>query len=203
MSSARRTAAPRKRPGLVPGGLDHGMGGSDAAQQTPTAPVGASEAIDPQVEEGIKAFLREFEVALSEETELSEENRELIYQDLANALKLETERQASGGDAASVGTFVSAFAENNPNADTRAGFIAQLETALQPFLDRDVSLAAEFGLRCKSEGKERALAWYREQLGENASSAQREVPPVGPQVPVSASSVVKSRSRRLRGPPTS
>ncbi len=84
--------------------------------------------------------------------------------------------------------------------DDASALLRQLDGVLTPERDRDVARALEFGRRVREQGQDQALAWLKaqDQAGDDDDDAVAVVhaPPAS-----LATSIVNSRSRRLRGPP--
>lgn len=78
--------------------------------------------------------------------------------------------------------------------------IRKLDDALQPLQQRKVKIAMEFSRRLQEHGEAEALEWFRAQDADVPAEGDAPVTHSRDQV-VSGDSTVKSRSRRLRGPP--
>lgn len=81
--------------------------------------------------------------------------------------------------------------------------VRQLDAALQPLQRREIRLAAEFSERCKTEGTEKALEWFRRESAKTQDADPANVIPAefADRPSPAGDSIIRSRSRRLRGPP--
>lgn len=203
MNSSRSTAPKkRSRPGSGP----------DLAERTSVAAAPVvdgvnNDAAEQQLEAQVDGFLREFEAGLRDDPDVSDAERDAIVGQFSRALKAQIAEQASASSAEAPADWNDVLSSLRDGGlletdDTRR-FVAQLDEAMKPFQERDVQLAIEFGVRSRRDGKEKALEWYRTQLASGEEDGQAAVGI--PDRPAAAlndlSSTIKSRSRRLRGPP--
>ena len=82
------------------------------------------------------------------------------------------------------------------------GLAGQIDGALASLERRETKIAVEFSRRLQVDGQESALAWFREQSAsqEEEGATPQPVQDRDPGLALRAD-VIKSRSRRLRGPP--
>lgn len=86
--------------------------------------------------------------------------------------------------------------------DDANALVRQLDTVLAPTHSPDVELAVEFGRRFEEFGADEALAWFKAQVAGAASREGDGTAWSASDTPAAlASSIVNSKSRRLRGPP--
>jgi hypothetical protein len=169
------------------------------------APVAAA---DPGMEE----LLRQFEGALHElehDPSMDLATRTMLRDQFTQAMR----DMKHGSDAAVeipdramwMDALQALQANGSVASDEVDELIRQVNQALQPLQRRDTRIALEFSRRLRTEGEEKALAWFRTETArsraEDGESAPAAAPPVASVTPILRGDVVNSRSRRLRGPP--
>jgi len=161
--------------------------------------------LDPQ--KLAKELLDEIDDLLRNETSLEQEDRQTFAEHFNNALR----EVVDAGDYATIDTqstlqdsvdqLKQYAAEIDDGTD---GLVRQLNNALAPLERRETKIALEFSRRLDVDGQESALAWLREQqeADEQVVAGDDQPVPDGNPFQASRDEVTRSRSRRLRGPPT-
>lgn len=203
--AAHRPNPPRKRPApdsasatriAVPA-VDAPAPGADTANQVP--------GFDPQ--QAASELLEQIDGLLRGDASIAPEERESVTDQFAAALREVIDK----GDYANIdtGSVLKDSVDQLKQLaaqidDDDSGLVRQLNTALAPLERRETEVALEFSRRLQAEGQESALAWLRKQQQSDARDAAASGQAVPDRDPAQASrdEVTRSRSRRLRGPPT-
>jgi hypothetical protein len=200
MAPPTRRAVPRKRPAPRP------ALGAQAYSETQADTEAVSDDQAAALDAGIAGLLSDFEAVLRDDPSLDMETRELLGQQLKQALDGARDADATAelpqrADwLQAVQALQDAGELEGPDAET---LIRRLDEALQPLERRESKLAIEFSQRVASDGEEKALEWLRQQT-EAAQTTETRTSKESPgRRPGTAlrNEVVNSRSRRLRGPP--
>lgn len=149
------------------------------------------------------AILAEFEAALRSQPGIGQEGLDFLMPHLREAVEsasLQPPRIDLDG-AAWMDTF-EAIVGDALDEQERNTLVRQLNDAIEPFGDERTQLALEFAKRLHADGEANALAWLAERK-KAVEAAEATPPPSGKNsVPASAQAITRSRSRRLRGPPS-
>lgn len=179
-----------------------------AARQSSAGSHQADAAHD--VAEGKERLLQTFQSALQQQSGLDSEDRETLQRMFQEAL------QQSGAPGAGETADVADSSTWHDTVESlnRNGMVAQeeahhlirsLNDALAPLQRRESRLAMEFSRRIETEGREKALEWFREASKATAEPAgnQQSGPSGfgGATVTALPTDAISSRSHRLRGPP--
>lgn len=203
MAPPTRRAVPHKRPAPRPA---LGAGSQAAYTEAQAASPSAADDQTAALEAGIAGLLSDFEAVLRDDPSLDMETRELLGQQLKQAL--DDARDANDApelpQRADWLQAVQALQDAGEleGSDAEA-LIRRLDEALQPLERRESKLAIEFSQRVAADGEEKALEWLRQQT-EAAQTSETQTSKESPgRRPGTAlrNEVVNSRSRRLRGPP--
>ena len=143
----------------------------------------------------------DFEASLRAQSGLDSEGLEFILQNFRQAID---EAPLDPGlmplDADSWAQTLNGMVANGLiDEDERNVLARQFEQAISPSQGKDAQLALEFARRLQSDGEQSAMEWLATQGKPSRKSSEvpsRDVVADGKQ------SITKSRSRRLRGPPT-
>lgn len=153
-------------------------------------------------------LLQEVRELLRADVELDEGQRELFGAHFAQALQAVVEQQGQAAETVDRTLWRQALSDLEVDGDVSptdaADLSRRVEGALLPLERRPTQVALEFSRRMQEEGSEKALAWLREQrAGSDESTVSAPmVPSSSAPAVVGGDDVTKSRSRRLRGPPT-
>lgn len=175
--------------------------GEDAASQD------AGHAVMVQAE--TDGLLRQFMDLLGDDPSLDDSDRSLIRQELANAMAaveasgagFEEPDRAAWMDAANALHAAGAVSDDEAHA-----LVRQLDGALSALERKESRFAMEFSRRMARDGETAALEWLRQNRqvllddGDGAADAAMSNGFGGPQ-PAVATDAIRSRSRRVRGPP--
>ena len=204
MAIAKRPA-PRKRPqartaATAPSAPDAAVA-DEKAKKTP----GATQAKDAT--QAAEALVADFESSLKSQHNLSDEERNFLASNFKQAV---SSAAADGRDVASLALpdtsqwfdIVASLRDAGAIDEKEATELTRtLNEALKPFEKRETKLALEFSKRLQAEGEASALAWLRAQRDEETEADAGSQPP-GQERPASLpTDAVRSRSRRVRGPP--
>lgn len=196
----RRPAAPADRRPATAGAPAGGIGRTEANG-------GAHAAADADEAEK-QALLQQFLGLLGDDPSLDDATRAQIEAELGNALAAiepsevpEAPDRAVWMDAARALQAAGAVSDDEANALFR-----QLDDALASFDRKESKFAMEFSRRMARDGEEAALAWLRQNrhvlLDEGSGDARQVVVPLGVgEPPAMAADAIRSRARRVRGPP--
>ncbi|MDH5822019.1 hypothetical protein QFW77_03290 [Luteimonas sp. RD2P54] len=178
-----------------------------AAQPATTAPAAASREVGDLVQSGMEKLQQQFQTILQGDAELGPEQREqmgqFFEQALASAAASSAPLSEEVFDRATWRETVELLRQSGGVAEDEADdLIRCLNDALEPLERRESQLAVEFSRRMAADGEEKAIEWLRAQTDKgSAQQAQRPVALPQDDHPSLRNEVVKSRSRRLRGPP--
>lgn len=148
------------------------------------------------------AILAEFESVLRDEPGVGQEGLDFLMPFLRDAVQQASLQPARAElhPAAWMAALDSLIGEDVDEAERNA-LARQLNAAIEPMTDPKAGLALEFANRIQTEGHQAALDWLQRQraAGEGEDPAPAPAPVGG--APANAQSIIRSRSRRLRGPP--
>jgi|GEM_PF-6591518 len=208
--STRRNIAPRKRSTAVstmdvhtsrPQSKDVGSSASSPLRQS------ADASTEAALDAGIRELLESFQDVLAQDQNLDAQTRDTMMEQLVQAMH---EAKVANGPmtiptSEDWSQAVLGLQQSGELDQTDAEeLLGKLNNALKPLERRETKLALEFSKRLVEHGEAEALAWLR---AETAKIEAREAKaPVGAAVAQSTdrplrSETVKSRSRKLRGPP--
>jgi len=156
-----------------------------------------------------EALLQQFMDLLGEDPALDETARAWLQGELTEAMagvdpsnaEFEAPDRAAWMQAADALQAAGAVSDDEANA-----LVRQLDSALSALDRKESRLAMEFSRRMSRDGEAAALEWLRENrelvLGDGAGKAEAVgTGGAGGQPPLLATDAVRSRSRRVRGPP--
>ena len=144
----------------------------------------------------------EFESVLRDEPGVGQEGLDFLMPFLRDAVQQASLQPARAElhPAAWMAALDSLIGEDVDEAERNA-LARQLNAAIEPMTDPKTGLALEFANRIQTEGHQAALDWLQRQRAAGEGEDPAPAPaPVGGE-PANAQSIIRSRSRRLRGPP--
>ena len=207
--SVRRPPLMRKRPAAQPG-----VGAVSATRESTVLSAANSDKdqeFDGLVEQKYDAMsgdiVREFESLLRDEPDLDQATRDRLSQEFSASMRSDARRNQSPLDQIASDQFwedaVNALKQSGEIADAEANdVVREIAEALKPLQKRETKLALEFGRRLEQDGEQKAVAWLKEQQSFESDDTENEVTDSTFAAPrPMPTDIVKSRSRRLRGPP--
>lgn len=169
----------------------------------------AARGVEQLVQAGMEKLQQQFQAILQDDATLGAEQRDQMARFLEQSLE-RAAASASAGPASGEVFDRAAWMETvdllrqsgNVAEDEADDLIRRLNDALEPLERRESQLALEFSRRMATEGQEKAIEWLRGQTEkESAQKAQESAALPQDDHPPMRNEVVRSRSRRLRGPP--
>lgn len=201
MSRIRRPAAPRKRPAPTPVVPAQGaaMHQDEAGMQA-----GAEATARQSQHEALKQrAIQEFESSLRGKEGIDEQGLEALlgaFRDAVREAPLDV--QFTPLDPEEVTRTLNGLVDDGVLVEEDRNAIArQFEGALDPLQDTELQIALEFAQRVERDGEAEARQWLQAQKAAADANAPQD-PPAADVVPHSSQAITRSRSRRLRGPPS-
>lgn len=181
--------------------------GDPAAAAPQPAKGEAAHGVEQLVQAGMEKLQQQFQAILQDDATLGAEQRDQMARFLEQSLE---NAAASTGPASGEVFDRAAWMETvellrqsgSVPGDEADDLVRRLNDALEPLERRESQLALEFSRRMATEGQEKAIEWLRGQTEkESAQKAQESAALPQDDHPPMRNEVVRSRSRRLRGPP--
>ncbi|MEZ0472850.1 hypothetical protein [Luteimonas salinilitoris] len=181
--------------------------GDPAAAAPQPAKDEAVGSVEKLVQAGVEKLQQQFQAILQDDATLGSEQRDQMARFLEQSLE---NAAASTGPASGEAFDRAAWMETvellrrsgGVPEDEADDLIRRLNDALEPLERRESQLALEFSRRMATEGQEKAVEWLRSQTEkESVQKAQESAALPQDDHPPMRNEVVRSRSRRLRGPP--
>lgn len=200
MSPTRRTSAPRKRPDAT------AVPSQRVRAEAPASRSLADSAEDAHPGESMAALSKQFAELLQESGNLDQESASqlarMFDEALADVSDAPSHRSVSSGRSEWTDAVASLQKIGEISEDESIELTRRLNEALEPLERRETQVALEFSRRLSEDGEESALAWLREQSAkDDGLAAAKAVDAPRSDSKTLSSETVKSRSRRLRGPP--
>lgn len=189
--TTRSTTARRKRPALT----------SAVPQQATVMP--DSETVENSTAEDDlrQQAVQEFEASLRSQDGVDEEGVTFLLDAFRSAVQeVSLDSALSPPDPDELIRTLNRLAESGLiDEEDRNALSRQFEVALEPLEDKRVQVALEYAQRLERDGEEKALQWLNAQRSEQEAQEQGTPSNESPRL---RQSITQSRSRRLRGPPS-
>lgn len=206
--SSTTSANSRKRP-VAPHEFGIARDTSPADAGHASRDVSVEALAERELQKGLAEVRQMFDAVLQRNADLGSDQREQMRRFFDQALE---DAAASPGpapedvfDTATWKDMAGVLRQNGGIAeDDEDSVIRTLNDALAPLEKRETRLTIEFNRRMEVDGQQAAIEWLRGQSADSSSETRSDevVDPVSSgNPPASRDDVVKSRSRRLRGPP--